>query len=84
VAGALGRKVGDARTAEMMKGITECRVEIMSTRQIARLPVTAVPENSVESDSIADGTDTGDARLSLSATDQHMQVELPGVRTCVC
>jgi len=78
VAGTLGRKIGDKRTAEMMKGITECRVEIMSTRQKARLLVPAAPENSVESNSLVDGTDT-DARLSLSATDQHVQVELPGV-----
>jgi len=28
---------------------------------------------------VVEGTDTGDARLSLSATDQHVQVELPGI-----
>jgi len=52
VAGALGRKIGDTRTATMMRGITECRVELLSTRQRAKLPVPAVPNNSAESNSV--------------------------------
>jgi len=51
VAGVLGRKLGDARTATLMKGITECRVEIMSTRQKAKRPVPKAPDNSREADS---------------------------------
>jgi len=69
VAGALGRKIGDARTATMMRGITECRVELLTTRQKAKLPVPAVPHNSAESNSAVDGSGAYDARLSLSATD---------------
>jgi len=78
VAGALGRKIGDARTATMMRGITECRVELLSTRQKAKLPVPAAPHNSAESNSVADVSNADDARLSLSATDLHVHVELPG------
>jgi len=78
VAGALGRKIGDARTNTMMKGITECRVELLSTRQKAKLPVPVVPNNSAESNSVVDGAGTYDVRLSLSATDQHVQLKLPG------
>jgi len=78
VAGALGRKVGDARTVAMMKGITECRLELMSTRQKAKKPVPKAPDNSVESDSLAERTGASDERQSLSATDQHVQLKLPG------
>jgi len=78
VAGALGRKVGDTRTAQMMRGITECRVELLSTCQKAKLPVPAVPNNSAESNSAVDGVGAYDVRLSLSATDQHVRLELPG------
>jgi len=34
VAGPLGRKISDARTMAMLKGITECHVELLSTRLI--------------------------------------------------
>jgi len=77
VAGALGRKVGDARTATTIKGITKCRVEIMSTRQKAKRPVLKVPDNSLEADSM-ERVGMCDERLSLSATDQQVQFELPG------
>jgi len=78
VAGALGRKVGDARTATMIMGITECRVELLSTRQKAKLPVPAVPNNSAESNSVIECVGAYDVQLSLSATDQHVYLELPG------
>jgi len=78
VAGALGRKIGDTRTATMMRGITKCRVELLSTRQKARLPGPAAPNNSAESNSVMDVVGTYDVRLSLSATDQQVQLELPG------
>jgi len=78
VAGALGRKLGDARTATMMRGIIECRVELLSTRQKAKLPLPPPPHNSTASNSMADGSIADDARLSLSATDLQVQVELPG------
>jgi len=78
VAGALGRKIGDARTASMMRGITECRVELLTTRQKARLPLPEVPHNSAESNSVAEIVGAHDGRLSLSATDLHVQLELPG------
>jgi len=78
VAGALERTIGDSRTVNMMRGITECRVELLSTRQKAKLPVPAAPNNSAESNSVTEYTETGDARLSLSATDLHVQLELPG------
>jgi len=78
VVGALGRKIGDTRTATMMRGITDCRVELLSTRQKAKLPVPAVPNNSAESNSVVEGAGAYDVRLSLSATDQHVQLELPG------
>jgi len=78
VAGALGRKIGDTRTATMMRGITECRVELLSTRQKAKLPLPAAPNNSAESNSVAETAGVYDGRLSLSATDLHVQLELPG------
>jgi len=78
VAGALGRKIGDARTATMMRGITECRVELLTTRQKAKLPVPAVPNNSAESNSVMEYPGTSEARLSLSVTDMNVQLELPG------
>jgi len=78
VAGALGRKIGDARTANTMRGITECRVELLSTRQKAKLPVPKVPNNSAESNSVTEIIGTSDARLSLSATDMQVELELPG------
>jgi len=76
VAGALGRKLGDARTATLIKGITECRVEIMSTRQKAKRPVPKAPDNSREADSSIESV--CEARMSLSATDLHVRLELPG------
>jgi len=78
VAGALGRKIGDMCTATMMRGITECRVELLSTRQKAKLPVPAAPNNSAESNSVVDCVGKYDVRLSLSATDQQVPLELPG------
>jgi len=77
VVGALGRKIGDARTATMMRGITECRVELLSTRQKAKLPVPAVPNNSAKSNSVTEYPGTSEARLSLFATDMNVQLELP-------
>jgi len=78
VAGALGRKIGDTRTATMIKGITECRVELLSTRQKAKLPVPAVPNNSAESNSVTECARANNARLALSATSLNVQMELPG------
>jgi len=85
VVGALGRKIGDARSIAMLKGITECRVELMSTRQKAKIPLPAVPDNSVESEDLVEGVDASDVRRSvsmtdrdLSMTDQQIQLELPG------
>jgi len=78
VAGALGRRLGDARTAKMMSGIVECRVKIMSTRRQAKLPVPAPPGNSAESNSVTDCVGASDARLSLSALYMNVQLELPG------
>jgi len=78
VAGALGRKLGDARTATLIKGITECRVEIMSTRQKAKRPVPKAPDNSREADSSVERADLCDARMSLSATNLQVRLELPG------
>jgi len=62
----------------MMRGITECRVQILTTRQKAKLPVPAAPNNSAESNSVTECTGATEARLSLSATDLHVQLELPG------
>jgi len=72
VAGALCRKIGDAHTSEMMKGITECRVEILTTRQKAKRPLPNAPNNSAESNSVVEGASAYKARLFLSATDQHL------------
>jgi len=47
-------------------------------RQKAKRPVPKAPDNSVESDSLAERTGASDARQSLSTTDQHVQLELPG------
>jgi len=60
VAGAIGRKIGNARTATMMRGITECRVKLLSTRQKAKLPVPAAPNNSAESNCVVDFVGTYD------------------------
>jgi len=62
----------------MMRGITECWVELLSTRQKAKLPLPAVPNNSAESNSVTEYPGTSEARLSLSATDMNVQLELPG------
>jgi len=78
VAGALGRKIGDARTATMIQEITECRVELLSTRQKAKRPVPKAPDNSREADNPTERIEVSGARLSLLATDQHVQLELPG------
>jgi len=78
VAGALGRKLGDVRTAATISGIVECRVELMSTRKKAKQPVPAAPANSAESNSVTECVGASEARLSLSATDQNVQLELPG------
>jgi len=78
VAGALNRKIGDARTSELIKGITECRVEILTTRQKAKLPLPDAPNNSAETSSVIEGAGAYDVRLSLSATDQNVRLELPG------
>jgi len=81
VAGALGRKVGDARTEMTIKGITECRVKIMSMRQKAKRPVPKAPDNSMEGDDPRELVEATDVRLSLLATNQHVQLELPGDMT---
>jgi len=78
VAGALGRRIGDARTTTMMRGITECRVRLLTTQQKAELPVPPAPNNSAESNSAVEIPCGYDGRLSLSATDLHVQLELPG------
>jgi len=77
VAGALGRKLGDARTAAMISGMVECRVELMSTREKAKQPVPAAPANSAEPNSVPECVGASDARLSLSVTDQNIQLKLP-------
>jgi len=73
-------KIGDARTMAMHKGITECRVELLSKRQKAKMTLPAASDNSVESDDVLEGIYASDIRLSLSMTDQHIQLDLPGDR----
>jgi len=51
----------------------------MKIKNIYILP--AAPDNSVESDELTEGAEIGDARLSLSMTDQQVQLKLPGDRT---
>jgi len=56
--------------------IVECSVRLQSTKKKAKVPVSAAPPNSIESE--ADCGDASDAHLSQSATDLGTQIELPG------
>jgi len=50
----------------------------MSTRQKSKRPLPKAPDNLLEADSLIGRVEVCDARLSLSATDLHVQLELPG------
>jgi len=64
----------------MLKTLPECRVkiELESTRNKSRRPVPAAPANSIESEDLTGGGEGDDMRLSQPATNQNIQLGLPG------
>jgi len=79
VSGALGKKIDDPKMLETVVLITDCNVVLQSTRKKAKVPVSAPPPNSIDSDVEAD--ESSDPQLSQSATDIGVQIELPGRET---
>jgi len=76
VSGALGRRNDDPKLFGAAINIVECSVRLQTTKKKAKVPVSAAPPNSIESE--ADCGDTSDVHLSQSATDLGTQIELPG------
>jgi len=76
VSGALGRRNDDPKLFGAAINIVECSVRLQTTKKKAKIPVSAAPPNSIDSE--VDCGDVCDAHLSLSATDLGTQIELPG------
>jgi len=76
VSGALGMRLDDPKYFEATVKLPECTVILQSTRRKAKIPVSAPPPNSIESE--RDLSESGDLQLSQSATDIGVFVELPG------
>jgi len=75
VSGALGRRIEDPKMLEAAVIVTDCSVVIQSTKRKAKVPVSAPPPNSIDSEvEMEEGNDT---QLSQSATDVDVQIELP-------
>jgi len=77
VSGALGRKVDDPKMFETVVNIKECKVILQSTRKKSKVPVSAAPPNSTESE--RDMDESGSVQLSQSATDVGVHIGLPEV-----
>jgi len=76
VFGALWRRTDDLKIFGAAVSMTECSVQIQTTRKKAKAPVSAAPPNFIDSEADTEGM--GDSRLSLSATDLRTQIDLPG------
>jgi len=77
VSGAFGRRTDDPKLFEAAVNITECSVRLLTTNKKAKTPVSDPPPNSIDSE--MDRGDISDARLSQSATDLDVQIELPNM-----
>jgi len=75
VSGALCRRTDDPKIFGASVKITECNVRIQTTKEKARMAVSAAPPNSIDSEAEAEGA--SDVQLSQSATDLCTQIELP-------
>jgi len=73
---ALGRRTDDPKIFGAAVNLTECSVRIRTTKKNAKVPVSAAPPNSIDSEADIDGM--GNILLSLSATDLSTQIDLPG------
>jgi len=76
VSGALGKRNDDPKLLGAAINLVKCSVRIQTTQKKAKVPVSAAPPNSINSE--VDCGDTCDAHLSQSATDLGTQIELPG------
>jgi len=73
VSGALGRKIDDPKMFETVVNLTDCDVVLQSTRKKSKVPVSAAPPNSMESEMDVDES----VQLSQSATDIGVHIGLP-------
>jgi len=76
VSGALGKKDDDPKIFEAAVNLAECRVMLQSTKRKSKIPVSAAPPNSTESEMDVD--ESGSIQLSTSATDVGVHIGLPG------
>jgi len=77
VSGALGRKVDDAKMFETVVNLKECTVFLKSRRKKSKVPVSAAPPNSMESE--LDMDESNSVHLSQSSTDVGVHIGLPEV-----
>jgi len=75
VSGALGRRTDDPKIFSAAVNMTECSVRIQTMKKKAKVPVSAAPSNSIDSEADIEGM--GDILLSLSATDRGTHIDLP-------
>jgi len=75
VLGALGRKIEDPKMLEAAVLVTDCSVVMQSTKRKAKVPVSAPPPNSTDSE--VEMEECNDTQLSQSATDVDVQIKLP-------
>jgi len=75
VSGALRRKVDDPKMFETVVNIKECKVILQSTRKKSKVPVSAAPPNSTESE--RDMDESGSVQLSQFPTDVGVHIGLP-------
>jgi len=82
--GALGRRTDDPKTFGAAVNIIECSVRLQTTNNKAKIPVSAAPPNSIDSEAEGEAVShdtTFDVQLSQSATDLGTQIDLPGGKT---
>jgi len=75
VSGALEMRTDDPIFFETAVKLPECVVVLQSSRKKAKMPVSAAPPNSIDSE--VDGNESGDVVLFQSATDVGVCIELP-------
>jgi len=76
VSSAMGKRNEDPKIFEAMVELQECSVVLHSTKRKAKVPVSAPPPNSIDSD--VEGGDQDDVRMSQSTTDTSVNIDLPG------
>jgi len=82
VSGALGRRTDDPKIFVAAVNIVECDDKLLTTNRKAKIPVSAAPPNSIDSEAECDGLSHNinlDVLLSQSATDLGTHIDLPGV-----